>query len=230
MIFPILECELKVQENDKTRLDARKTFTTPDEGAITKYEIEPEADAGYFDVTTNKYLDWSYSLAGTATVSLRITIGVDTETATKDIEVLSESDDCLFSKDSEIIPYEPDVLDFVRSGRSSFIDVHRSAKDNIISKLVSLNLFGQSGNKVEAKDLIGLDDVKGWSKFLTLQTIFEGISNASDDVFSRKADKYALLAKAAEDKTVKNLDRDSDGVIDDRDESIKFATVGMRLR
>ncbi len=79
-IFPNLKLEDIVQINDKTRLDASKSFTA-DEAAVTLVEIEPESAAGFIDITptvaTNSkqyFLDWSYSgTSRTVTVSVRIT-------------------------------------------------------------------------------------------------------------------------------------------------------------
>jgi len=42
MIFGVLELEKVIQIDDRTRLDASKSYTTPDEGDITLIEIQPE--------------------------------------------------------------------------------------------------------------------------------------------------------------------------------------------
>jgi hypothetical protein len=59
MIFPVLEIEDIVQENDKTRLNGLKSFVS-DGAAITKVEIKPSKVNDYQTVTANKYLDWMY--------------------------------------------------------------------------------------------------------------------------------------------------------------------------
>lgn len=80
MIFPVLKLEDVVQVNDQTRLDATKSYKTPDEAAITLVEIEPELEAGFIDVTSSKYLDYQYSSDGDKDVTVRITTdGVPTQ-------------------------------------------------------------------------------------------------------------------------------------------------------
>ena len=54
MIFPVLELEKTVQLNDKTRLDGRKSYTTPEEAAISLVEIQPEAGQPFFTVTSDR--------------------------------------------------------------------------------------------------------------------------------------------------------------------------------
>lgn len=60
ILFPVIENEPIVQENDKTRLDARKSFGSGT-GSITKVEIKPARTEAFVDVTSDKYLDWAYA-------------------------------------------------------------------------------------------------------------------------------------------------------------------------
>lgn len=59
MMFPLLETEALVQEQDKTRLSGVKSFA---QGvSITKYEIKPDKTTAAIDVTElDKVLDWVY--------------------------------------------------------------------------------------------------------------------------------------------------------------------------
>ena len=215
MIFPVLELEAFLQADDKTRLDARKTHITPDEAAITLIEIEPESGSGFLDVTSLSYLDWQYSGASrTVTVSVRVTTDGLPETFSKDIEILTATDDKLFSTDAEMVPHEPQILDWVREGRNSFLDVHRTSQDRILTWLDEHRIWDTNGDRLTTDAIVDIQEVNDWSKYLTLQLIFEGISNAVDDVFSQKAFKYSEMAAKARNRAAIRLDRDGGGSID----------------
>ena len=211
MIFPVLETEATVQENDKTRLDGRKSFITPDEAAITLIEIEPEAAAGFIDVTTLQYLDYQYATDGTKTVSIRITTDGAPVTGTVTISVVTAADDKLFSGDAELVAHEPEILNYVRAGRNSFLDVHRTAQDRIITWLDEHRIWDTEGDRLTKDAIIDIEEVNDWSKFLTLKYIFEGLSNATDDIFHDKAMRYAEMASKARNRAAIRLDRDGDG-------------------
>lgn len=211
MIFPILELEDVVQINDKTRLDGRKVFITPDEAAISLIEIEPEATAGYIDVTNESYLDWQYSTSGTKTVTIRVTTDGVPTSFSKDIESVLPAEDKLFSVDTDITSHEPDVLNYVREGRSSFLDIHRKAQIRIVSWLNEQRIWDIDGNALTKDAIINVEEVSQWSKYLALQLIFEGLSNATDDIFHEKAMRYRELAFTAKNRGAIRLDTNKDG-------------------
>ena len=110
MIFPNLILENIVQENDKTRLDATKSFISKDEAAVTLVEIEPYTGAGYIDVTGTSskdwYLDWSYPTDGNKTVTVRITTDGGPVSSSKTIWIIDSVDDNLFSYDQDLTAIE----------------------------------------------------------------------------------------------------------------------------
>ena len=213
-IFGALELEGTVQVNDKTRLDATKSFES-EENAFTLVEIEPDTGAGFVDVTANKYLDWSYSTDGTATVSVRLTTGSGgPDTFTKDLTIISIADDKLFSSDHELLPYEPNILKWTREGRNSFLDVHRASQDRIISWLDENRIWDVEGNRLTKEDITDTEEVNDWSKFMTLKIIFEGLSNATDDIFHEKALRYMDMEVKARNRAAIRLDRNNDGETD----------------
>lgn len=211
MIFNVLELESIVQVGDKTRLDARKTFVSPDESVITLVEIEPEAGSGFIDVTENYYLDWQYSTDGDKAIQLRVTTDGSPELLTKTLTIITEADDKLFSKDSELLPYEPNILQWVREGRNSFIDVHRESQSRILQYLDERGIWDDDGNRLTKDAIINIEEVKDWSKFSTLRRIFEGLSNSNDDVFAEKARKYSDLEMNSRERCAIRLDKDGDG-------------------
>ena len=224
MIFPNLELESIVQVGDKTRLNAEKTFVSIDEANITLVEIEPEAGNGFIDVTSKLYLDWSFSTSGDKTVSLRVTTDGSPELITKTLVIISEVDDKLFSADSDLMPYEPNILNWVRSGRNSFLDVHRASQDRIIKYLDENGYWDQEGNPLTKDAIIDINEVNDWSKFMTLKLIFEGISNATDDIFHEKSLRYREAEFRARDRSVLRVDRNGDGEAE-KDEEFDFKSI-----
>jgi hypothetical protein len=49
---------------------------------------------------------------------------------------------------------------------------------------------------------------------MALRMIFQGLSNAVDDVFDRKAEIYDMLEQSARQRVILRLDTDGDGVAD----------------
>lgn len=213
MIFVKLDTEQLVQEGDKTRLDLRRSFVSSGTASITKYEIEPSALAGFIDVTNNMYLDMVYGTTGDMVVSARLTDSdLNEYTSTITISVISSLEDNLFSTDRDILSYEPDLLGYVQDGRFSFIDKHRAAQKEILNELDANRIWKLDGSRYKASDIVDLQEFKEWSKFLTLRIIFEGLSNAVDDVFKVKATRYNSLATTAKKRSTLRLDVNQDGV------------------
>lgn len=64
--FPVLDIENIVQENDKTRLNAEKSFQSGDSSAISAVDIKPNRLGAFIPVynagdSTRWHLDWSYT-------------------------------------------------------------------------------------------------------------------------------------------------------------------------
>ena len=209
-IFPNLEIEKKVQVDDKTRINASKTYVSTDEAAVTLMEIEPEAGSGFIDVTSLQYLDWQYSTDGDKVISLRVTTDGSPESITKTLPIISVADDKLFSEDSELLPYEPNILQWVRDGRNSFLDVHRAAQDRIMKYLDENGFWDSNGDALTLDAVTDIAEFNDWSKFMTLKLIFEGLSNATDDIFHEKALRYRELEFRARDRAILRVDVNGD--------------------
>lgn len=230
-IFPNLELEEIVQVADKTRLNSTKTFVSKDEAAITLVEIEPEAAAGFIDVTgtTSRdwYLDWEYSgTSRTVTVSVRVTTDGAPVTSTQTMEVITESDDKLFSKDHDITAIQPDVLKYIREGRNSFVDVHRKAQTLILDKLNDMGVRNNDLSKVTKDEIVDVEEVRKWSENLVLRLIYEGLSNAVGDVFNVKALFYAGQEAEARKRSMVKIDFNKDATIQDS-EFANFTTMDL---
>lgn len=216
MIFIQTILEEKVQVDDKTRIDASKTFLSPDEAAITLFEIEPEASAGFVDVTSDKLLDWSYDTAGDKTVSVRVTTDGSSTTKTYTVSVVSAADDKLFSNDKDIISHEVDVFRYLRPGRSSFLDFHRIAQKMILDDLDQRGITDADNNKLVAADIFDLEEVSEWSKYLALHLIFKSVQGEVDDVYGIKSQSYWEMAQKQASRSYIRLDVNQDGTEDRR--------------
>lgn len=214
MIFPVLKLENIVQVDDQTRLDATKLYTTPDESAVTLVEIEPEAGSGFIDVTNDLYLDYQYSTDGDKSVCLRVTTDGSPETLIKTLSITSVADDKLFSSDEELTSHEPDILEYIKPGRNSFLNIHRNAQDRIVTWLDEHRITDTDGNRLTKDAIIDIEEVNDWSKFIVLRIIFEGLSNSVDDIFSIKSQKYRELEAIARNRSQIRLDQDGDGEVD----------------
>jgi len=214
MIFPVMKLENVVQVNDQTRLDASKSYTTPDESSITLIEIEPDTGLGFLDVSSQQHLDYQYSTDGTKSVSLRVTTDGSPQTLSFDLEVVTEADDKLFSSDDQLTSHEPDILEYVKSGRNSFLNFHRTAQGRIVTWLDENRITDINGDRLTKDAIVDHEEVADWSKYMTLRLIFESLSNAIDDIFSFKSAKYRELEDIARNRSQLRLDKDGDGETD----------------
>lgn len=234
MRAPIIECEATLQTLDKTRIDATKSFVSKDEPAITNVEIEPEAGNGYITVFASGdskqwFLDWVYAGASrSVVVSCRITTSSGNTITTKTIAVVSSADDKLFSSDQDLLALEPDILKWVKKGRSSFLDVHRMAQAKILEYFDEAGIRNADGTKISKNEMLDLSEVRPWSRDLTLSLIFRGLSNQVDDVFDAKAKFYMSEAKKRSDRAVLAWDHDKDGELNEGEQITLTSSVMVR--
>ena len=226
-VFPNLDIEAVVQVGDRTRLNAARSISNDSTNQIAKIEIQPAADAAWFDVTDLKFLDWEYALDGSMLVTVKVTTDDNlSKSATRMIQVISAADDNLFSDDSDLTAWEPRLFDYLPEGKSSFKSSHREAQTQILDWLDAHEIRGRDRQRLTAAAVVDTKEVREWSKFLTLQIIFEGISNAVDDVFSVKALKYASHAQTASQRASIKLDTNGDGKADES-ERVQSGSIGV---
>jgi hypothetical protein len=219
MIFPVLENEDVVQVGDMTRLSALKSFGSKDEAEITKVEILPEVGGTWIDVTgaspLDWYLDWTYTGASRAIVpSVRITTNSTPTQLDKAMSIVTKADDYLFSGDTDLLPFEPDILRWTYPGRSSFLNIHRAAQTRILELLDEMGIVDYNKMKLTKAAVIDVTEVRAWSRDLTLHFIFKSLVNAVDDVFSAKAKWYGAEAGRRQERAVLRLDLSGNGALE----------------
>lgn len=216
MIFNVLKTEDVVQVDDKTRLDASKSFSADGE-TLSLVEIDPDNSGTFYDVTSSQYLDWQYSTDGTKTVVLRVTGSVSpVQSITKTLEVITAADDLLFSSDKDLVAWESDILRYVPKGRNSYLDKHRESQKLILQHFSENRIKDSAGEPIVKEDIFDITEVREWSKFLTLSIIFFELHNQVDDVFMGKHKKYESFMKEARGRAEIRFDFDQDGTVDRR--------------
>lgn len=148
------------------------------------------------------------------TKSVEITIGdgATTSSVKEYIELYSVVGDALFSSDGDLKSHKEDIMNYLRSGRNSFLNFHRRAQDVIISTLDREGYIDVYGNKFTIDAFVDLEEFRQWSTFLTLRLIFEDRSNAIDDVFDRWAKDYGGYEVQAKSRAILRIDIDGDGL------------------
>jgi hypothetical protein len=58
-LFPVIDIEALVQENDKTRIDVSKSFASGTT-AVTGLSVKPSKSVNAIDVFADGFLDWQY--------------------------------------------------------------------------------------------------------------------------------------------------------------------------
>jgi hypothetical protein len=146
--------------------------------------------------------------------------GNKTKTYIAAINVLDEDEDALLSSDNDLMPYEPDILNYLPKGKNSYIYVHRKAQERILAYLDEQRIWKSDNSVYTKQDLIDLgadikDQFKQWSTFQSLLIIFESIQVSGGDIFQEKKLEYENLMRQARNRSSLRLDSDNDGVIDE---------------
>lgn len=225
MIFPSLSLETVLQVEDKTRLDASRSFVNNGE-VVTDVLIQPEASESFisvFNADSDKwYLDWAYIADGLKTVTVRVETDITPAGRTRsyDVNVLISDVDSLFSGDSDLIPWETDILNYLPKGKNSYLYAHRKAQDIIIAYLDEQRIWKQDNSRITKEDIAAItnDEIRKqfnqWSTFQTLLIIFESIQVSNNDIFEDKKNKYEALRNSARTRSALRLDLNGDNTID----------------
>ncbi len=210
MIFCELDKEALVRVGDKTRLDASVSYVTKDEGDITLIRIKPETSASYYDVTDDGILDWSFSTFGDNQIEVEVTTAGSQDTRFFNIVVVDESVDIHFSSDSDLVNLEDDIMKYVRDGRNTYLDKHRTARNTILDTLDSNRIYKEDGSRYSVTDVSDLNDFNRWSTYMVLSMIYGSLSQQSGDFYSSKSAEYKKLESEARNRSFFRLKPDSE--------------------
>lgn len=155
--------------------------------------------------------------------------GAGNHTRTFNIDVYNALGDRLFADDSFLVSHEADIMKWVPARRNSFLDVHRRAQDTIIGWLDRQGYVNVYQEKFDKFDLVDLEEVRNWAGFIALRLIFEGLSNAKDDIFADKKRKYEALEIEARQRAILRIDTDKDGSVENI-EGMSISTMDLFRR
>lgn len=216
-----LASEIKTQLDAAGALTYTVTVTADSELTISangSFELEAcellsqlmfETDEGVSASTTSEVVEY-----GVRKITVAVGNGTLTDTKYFYQKVYSSTGDRLFCTDHDLTAHEPDLMKWVRSGRSSFKDVIRRSQGLIIAWLDEKGYVNAYGDKFNKWDIADLEEVRQWSIFQTLKLIMQGLSNVTDDVFDKKAKEYSKFEEAARQRVILRLDTNRDGVVD----------------
>lgn len=162
-------------------------------------------------------------------IELTIGDGASTATMQKYLMLYDKDGDALFSDDSMLRASEPDILKWTPDGYNSWNYVHRESQELIIAWLDEKGMVNSDGKKFVKADIVDIEEFRQWSKFMTLRIIFEGLSNAVDDIFAQKAIKYGSLESQHKNRALIRIDIDGDGKIDNS-EHVRIHSVDLFRR
>jgi len=157
-----------------------------------------------------------FSAPGAVVPTVRLTLtDATTHSGSGAITVVSSVDDRVFASDQDLVSIIPDVTKYIRAGRATFLDVHREAARQIFDWLDEKGFVNSSGNKFVQADLTDVEEVRRWATYTALRIIFDGLSNAVDDIFDKKARGFEKQEIAVRQRAILRLDVDDDGIVDE---------------
>jgi hypothetical protein len=233
VIFSKIKTDSIVQEGDGTRIDARKSIV-PNFGEVADVLISPNIDgendlpfisvynAGNFD---RWFLDWVYE-AGSYSPTVKIVDDAEQEyTISKEITVLTEEADALFSNDDDLLSSEPDIYRYLPQGKTSYTFMHREAQRRILAFLDEQRIWKKNGKRYEKSDVFDSEEFVHWSRFMCLHLIFAGKVVEPDDFFSQKASDYKGLMVSARSRATLRLSSDGEVEVDIKKDRISTIQV-----
>ncbi len=219
-----------VSEDDEMTISANGNFSlAPGPGNILK-------QLGFAD-STARSLENGTEFTGrrirylTRRLTLTVGDGSDTATSYGYLKLFSKDGDNLFSNDSDLVQHEPDILKYLPDGKSSYKYAHRRSQELILKFLDEKGYTDIYKDKLLIDAIVDVDEVREWSIFLTLRLIYQGIKNATDDVFSEKVKDYHSEEKVARNRAILRLDIDGDGDVDSNSsEGFSVSTISAARR
>ena len=214
MIFPELKHDSVVQLADMFRLDASKTFVTPDEGEITNIQISFD-QIDYINIFVELepekwFLDYAFDSVGEKDIYLKVTTESGDSEKQFTLNVITEEEDALFSKDERLFSLENEFQYNIPKGRNSYKYAHREAQKQIVRYLDGEGVRKEDGSRFEKEDLVGNEYISEWSTYLTMILVLEDNRILSDDVYKEKRKHYNTLLIDAKKNAPIRLDFNQD--------------------
>lgn len=141
----------------------------------------------------------------------------------------------VFSDDQDLETEVKEVTGtrFLPSGENSHILTHVASRNEIIQKIrndgrVKRNLSTGVFKKMDAFDLLDIEEIRQASTYLTLSKIYMALSDDPEDIYMDKSKNYRSLYNGAIDLYFLELDFDDDGEKDTSEEQHPHTTRLLR--
>lgn len=217
-----------VDENDKITWTSDVQFSLLPSTGVNKFTGLLQHIGVEFDTDTGLSAVGEPVEYGLKKISLTVDNGSTPVTVDMYQKLYTERGDRLFSSDSELLAHEEDILKWVPKERSSFKDIHRKVQQLILDWLDAQGFTNEDRKPFTKWDFPDLKEMREWATYYALQLIFEGNSNAVDDIFDRKAQKYEAKTIRSRNRFL-SLDIDKDGKID-FDENLRLHVGSLYRR
>ncbi len=125
----------------------------------------------------------------------------------------------VYSDDQDLKSEVPEILRHIYSGETTYILRHQAARDDIIQDIRNSGKYKQNATdglvyQVDVWDILDIEEVKQWSKYLALSKIYYNIFTEENDAYHLRAKYFENKAKDAAKLYYATLDLDDDGIKD----------------
>ena len=222
MIILDVKFESLVQVNDATRIDCSRSSEVD--------SLEIDLGGGYMpfydgENLTDRFFDFAIESANESNlIKVRATKGAETKEKTISIKSVTEEEDGLFSSDEDLLDHEEDIHRLLRPGKMTFKNIHRLAQKEIVRDLNERN--PKLLESLTKASIVEKEQVRAWSKYLTLHYIFESNVRSTDDFHVEKSRNYLDMAHRAAASVSIKTDLDGDGKTDSIE---SFSSIGLSL-
>ena len=213
-IFGCILTDDCVQVGDRLRIWVDRNTVTPDEDPISMVEVDPDGSGTFYDVSDDLFLDWAFNADGIYQIKLQVTAGANVECFTREIEVKTEEDDCLFANDEDLRGFEPSIYDCLDCYRCSYKYIHRQVRECIMDCLLREGLLWDGCKPVDIKSYKSSEQLKKFATFWALEIIFNSFSKDPNDFWASRGAYYANLRKKSFNSYRIYFDEDGDGVVE----------------
>lgn len=174
-------------------------------------------------MTRNGFLEWKRDQTDWAKttvdgdelfwVRFRPSVDIDPGTEIQGLNIV-------FSDDEQLAIEFSEINQLLGSNRTSFINLHQAARDQIVQELRNQSEVKRRANatglaNLTKWDLLDIDEIAQAAKYKALEKIFFEISDNTDDKWYQRFNDYRGLYGQAMQLAFLTLDRDDDGVVDD---------------
>lgn len=186
-------------------------------------ETEGFKYSGFFSWSRNQETEKKTTLHGLEKYWYKIKLSVDSSA------MVIDGLNLVFSADRHLLEEYPNILESLPEGKSSFIGFHQSARNVIITRLRNQGYKidnNSSYKKVDQFDILDYTELTEASKFLVLSKIFYWLSDAVDDKWFQKAQKFEAAFDDKINLYYLGLDKNNDGKEDPNEHgAIQFVRI-----